>query len=119
MLSHKWIFCKLCNKKSYHPDDIKNKYCPVHKYLKEGQFLIGKEFRLTLEERNAIVEKGCCPNCNGNTFLMKKLDLTKAPPDSPIQHTVIYMCEKCGCWTNYFDGWKWYSKEELEIIGWN
>jgi len=66
--------------------------------------------RLTFDERQKMNNTGECPNCHKKEFVLKAHPTPNHPlfPSRP-----IYQCVSCEWWTDWFDGYVWHPKEDL------
>lgn len=64
---------------------------------------------LNFEQRQKLSD---CPNCHEDKkFRMRRVENPWHPMNLPL---VIYQCDGCGYWTNWFDGYNWYPPEMLK-----
>ncbi len=66
---------------------------------------------LSFEQRLELAEEVKCPCCGWKIFQRHTIELMGNPL---FTDRAIYQCEKCGYWTDIFDGYVWHPKEELK-----
>jgi len=69
---------------------------------------------LSYDERMKLSKEASCPNCKSKEIVLRAIALKD---NLILTHRVIYQCRKCGYWTDFYDGWRWYPKELLGEAG--
>ncbi|MHA1280444.1 MAG: hypothetical protein ACTSQ8_25025 [Candidatus Helarchaeota archaeon] len=69
----------------------------------DGTILLSYDERMNLKT---------CPNCKKMEFIYKLIKFKNHPLN--LKGRVIIQCCNCGYWTDWYDGWKWHPKQELE-----
>lgn len=70
-----------------------------------------RQITLSHEQRLKLAEEIECPHCGCKVFQRHVIEFKGNPL---FKDRAIYQCEKCGYWTDVFDGYTWHPKEELK-----